>query len=98
LTAVEKSGQFEADFTAIVLYLSDKNPVAELRLIEAVEGAIALLGSHPELEPVWRCNTAEKPVGFLLVPGFHDYLIFYLATSAGFFWVACCTVRKICRD
>jgi plasmid stabilization system protein ParE len=42
-----------------------------------VEAAIDLLASHPEMGPVWRFGDPDHPTRYLLVPGFHNYLIFY---------------------
>jgi plasmid stabilization system protein ParE len=82
LTAVLKSEQFNVDFAACALYLSERNPEAALRFIDAMDTALALLETHPEIGPVWRYVPPSKPTRYLLVPGFHNYLIFYRFISA----------------
>lgn len=77
MTPVVKSQAFEADFAGLALYLCDENPSAALRFTDAVEAAIELLASHPEMGPVWRYGNPKHPTRYLLVPGFHNYLIFY---------------------
>jgi toxin ParE1/3/4 len=81
--SIEKGGQFEADFAAAVLYLADQDFSVATRLIDAVDAAIAMLAKHPEMGPVWRYSKLEKPVRFLLVPGFRNYLIFYRVENDG---------------
>jgi plasmid stabilization system protein ParE len=44
VTPVVKSTLFEADFTACALSLSEANPSAALRFVDAVEAAIGLAG------------------------------------------------------
>jgi plasmid stabilization system protein ParE len=80
LTAVRKSQQFEEDYTAAALYLANENPSAGLNFldaVDAVDAAIELLGAHPEMAPVWRYGAPDNPTRYLLLPGFHSYLIFY---------------------
>lgn len=77
MTAVVKSARFEADFTERALYLNEANPAAALRFVKAVEAAIELLRDFPEIGPVWRYGSPERPTRYLLVPGFHNYLLFY---------------------
>jgi len=77
LTRVLKSAQFEADFAERALYLGQANPAVALRFVDAVEAAIGLLAQSPEMGPVWRYGNARRPTRYLLVPGFHNYLLFY---------------------
>ena len=77
MTPVVKSTLFEADFAACALSLSEANPSAALRFVDAVEAAIGLLARFPEMGPVWRYGSRKRPTHYLLVPGFHNYLIFY---------------------
>jgi toxin ParE1/3/4 len=77
LTPVRKSQQFEEDYIAAALYLSNENPTAALNFLDAVDAAVELLSDHPEMGPMWRYATPDKPTRFLLVPGFHNYLLFY---------------------
>ena len=77
MTPIVKSQLFETDFADRALYLCDANPSAALRFTDAVEAVIDLLASHPEMGPVWRHGNPKHPTRYLLVPGFHNYLIFY---------------------
>lgn len=77
MTPVVKSQLFETDFAGRALHLCETNPSAALRFTDAVEAAIELLVSHPEMGPVWRYGNPKHPTRYLLVPGFHNYLIFY---------------------
>ncbi|MBE7499222.1 MAG: type II toxin-antitoxin system RelE/ParE family toxin [Verrucomicrobiales bacterium] len=77
MTPLRQSQQFEADFTARALHLSQANPSAALRFIDAVEAALDLLAQHPAMGPVWRYGNPQRPTRYLLVPGFRNYLIFY---------------------
>jgi plasmid stabilization system protein ParE len=77
LTHVNKSAQFEKDFEREALIICEANPSAALRFVDAVDAAIKLLAQHPEIGPVWRYSNPEHPTRYLLVPGFHNYLIFY---------------------
>ena len=77
MTPIVKSQIFEADFAGRALYLCEANLSAALRFTDAVETAIELLASHPEMGPVWRFGNPKHPARYLLVPGFHNYLIFY---------------------
>lgn len=77
MTPVFKSEPFETDFAGLALSLCEANPSAALRFVDAVESAITLLATHPEIGPVWRFGNPRRPTRFLLVPGFHNYLIFY---------------------
>jgi len=72
-----KSRRFETDFVERALYLNEANPSAALRFVNAAEEAIDLLARFPEMGPVWRYGPPEHPTWYLLVPGFHHYLIFY---------------------
>ena len=74
---VNKSAQFESDFEREALFLCDANPSAALRFVDAVDAAIELLAQHPEIGPAWRYGNPKHPTRYLLVPGFHNYLIFY---------------------
>jgi plasmid stabilization system protein ParE len=77
VTSVVKSTPFEADFAQCALYLSEANPSAALHFVDAVERAIGLVASFPDLGPVWRYGPRKHSTRFLLVPGFHNYLTFY---------------------
>jgi plasmid stabilization system protein ParE len=77
LTPIVKSQQFETDFASAALYLCALDPAVAFRFADAVEGAIDLLSGHPELGPIWRYGTPDRPTRYLLIPGFHNYLIFY---------------------
>lgn len=77
MISIHKSEQFESDFAGAALYLCDANPSAALRFTDAVDTAIELLATHPEIGPVWRYGSPKRPTRYLLVPGFHNYLIFY---------------------
>jgi len=48
-----------------------------MRFIEAVDAAVNLLARHPEIGPLWRYGNPERPTRYLLLPGFHNYLVFY---------------------
>jgi plasmid stabilization system protein ParE len=74
---VAKSSLFEQDFARYALRISESHPSAGLRFIDAVDAVIKLLASHPEMGPVWRYSRPERPTRYVLVPGFHDYIIFY---------------------
>ena len=39
--------------------------------------AVQLLAQHPEIGPVWRYGNPNHPTRYVLVPGFHNHLIFY---------------------
>lgn len=52
MTPVVKSQLFEKEFAGLALYLCDADPSAALRFTDAVEAAIDLLASHPEMGPV----------------------------------------------
>lgn len=77
MTPVVKSTLFGEDFAERALYLSEANPEAALRFVDAVEAAVGLLSRFPEAGPVWRYSPRKHPTRYLLVPGFHNYLIFY---------------------
>ena len=77
MTPVLKSSLFEDDFADCALRISESRPSAALRFVDAVEAAIELLSSHPEMGPLWRYGRRHHPTRYLLVPGFHDYLMFY---------------------
>ena len=77
MTPVVKSTLFEADFATCALSLSEANPSAALRFVDAVKAAIGLMARFPEMGPVWRYGSRKRPTRYLLVPGFHNYLIFY---------------------
>jgi len=77
LTPVAKSAPFEWDFEREALHLCDANPSAAQRFVEAVDAAVELLAQHPEIGPVWRYGNPNHPTRYLLVPGFHNPLIFY---------------------
>ncbi len=77
MTPVVKSRLFEEDFAERALNLSQANPDAALRFVDAVEAAVGLLNRFPEVGPVWRFSPLKHPTRYLLVPGFHNYLIFY---------------------
>ena len=74
---VSKSSVFERDFEHAALYLAEANPAAAGRFVDAVDAAVEMLASHPEIGPVWRYGDPRRPTRYLLVPGFHDFLIFY---------------------
>jgi plasmid stabilization system protein ParE len=57
--------------------MNDINPQAALRFIDAVEAAIGLLASSPEMGPVWRYSNPRYLTRYILVPGFHNYILFY---------------------
>ena len=65
MTPVSKSRQFEADFAANALYLGEANPAAALDFVDAVEAAINLLATHPEMGPVWRYGNPRHPTRYL---------------------------------
>ena len=69
MSPVLKSRRFETDFAARALYLSEANPGAALRFVDAVEAAIGLLARFPEMGPVWRYSPPTHPTRYLLVPG-----------------------------
>ena len=48
-----------------------------MRFVDAVDKAIELLAQHPEIGPVWRFGNPKHPTRYVLVPGYHNYLIFY---------------------
>ena len=77
MTPIHKSTLFEWDFEQAALYLCEANPAAAGQFVDAVEAAIDLLANHPEIGPVWRYGNPKHPTRYLLVPGFHNYLIFY---------------------
>jgi plasmid stabilization system protein ParE len=77
MTPVVKSGRFEADFAERALLLSQANPRAALRFVDAVESVVDLLARFPEIGPVWRYGQPGHPTRDVLVSGFHNYLIFY---------------------
>lgn len=77
MTAVVKRARFEADFTERALDLNEANPAAALRFVKAVEAAIKRWRDFPEIGPVWRDGSPERPTRDLLVPGFHNDLPFY---------------------
>ena len=77
MTSVVKSTLFEADFAACALSLNEANPSAASRFVDTVEAAIGLMARFPEMGPVWRYGSRKRPTRYLLVPGFHNYLIFY---------------------
>jgi plasmid stabilization system protein ParE len=77
LTPVTKSAPFEWDFEREALYLCETNPSAAQRFVDAVDAAVKLLAQHPEIGPVWRYGNPKHPTRYLLVPGFHNWLIFY---------------------
>ncbi len=77
MAPVVKGSRFERDFEAAAIYLSQRNVSAALRFVDAVEHAIAMLSVHPEIGPLWRSGEPAKPTRYMLVPGFHNYLIFY---------------------
>ena len=55
----------------------ERAPSAAQRFIDAVDGAIVLLADHPDIGPVWRYGNPKHLTRYLLVPGFHNWLIFY---------------------
>ena len=59
------------------MYIFEGDPGAALRFIDAVDRAIALLASNPEMGPGWRYADPTRPTRFLLVPGFRNYILFY---------------------
>jgi len=61
VTPVVKSTLFEADFAACALSLSEANPSAALRFVDAVEAAIGLMVRFPEMGPVWRYGSRKRP-------------------------------------
>ncbi len=77
MTPVQKGAQFESDFEREALFLCEVSPPVALRFVDAVDAAIELLAQHPEIGPVWRYGNPQHPTRYLLVPGFHNYLIFY---------------------
>jgi plasmid stabilization system protein ParE len=77
LSPVTKGAQFEQDFEREALGLCEENPSAAQRFVDAVDAAIELLAEHPEIGPVWRHGNPSHPTRYLLVPGFHNWLIFY---------------------
>jgi plasmid stabilization system protein ParE len=77
LTRVSKSPQFESDFASSALHICGANSSAAFRFVDAVDAAIELLSAHPEMGPVWRYGNPKRRTRYLLVPGFHNYLIFY---------------------
>ena len=77
MTRVVKSAQFEEDFAREALYISEANPLAAVRFVDAVDKAIELLARHPEIGPVWRYGNPKHPTRYVVVSGFHNYLIFY---------------------
>jgi plasmid stabilization system protein ParE len=77
VTPVTKSAQFEQDFARESVYLCEANPSAAWRFVEAVDAAIDLLAEHPDIGPVWRYGNPKHPTRYVLVPGFHNWLIFY---------------------
>lgn len=72
-----KSRQFEFDFEQRALFLCDANPDAALRFVDSVDAAVEMLAAHPEMGPVWRHGSRYRPTRFLLIPGFHNYILFY---------------------
>ena len=77
MTPVVKSAAFEQDVEREALYLCGENPPAALRFLNCVDAGIEMLSRHPEIGPVWRYGNPKHPTRYLLVPGFHNYLIFY---------------------
>lgn len=77
MTPVSKSEQFAWDFEREALFICEANAPAALRFVDAVDAAIDLLAQHPEIGPVWRYGNPKHPTRYVLVPGFHNYLIFY---------------------
>lgn len=77
MTPVVKSTSFEQDFEHAALYLCDAHPPTASRFVDAVDAAIEMLAHHPEIGPVWRYGNPRHPTRYLLVPGFHNYLMFY---------------------
>jgi plasmid stabilization system protein ParE len=96
LTAVRKSQQFEEDYTAAALYLAIKNPAASLNFLDAVDAAVELLGAHPEMGPVWRYSAPDNPTRYLLLPGFHNYMVSIATLAVRSSWDGCSMARKIC--
>ena len=77
MTPVTKGTQFERDFEREALHLCKANPSAAGRFVDAVGAAIALLAEHPDIGPIWRYGDPLHPTRYVLVPGFHDWLVFY---------------------
>jgi plasmid stabilization system protein ParE len=77
LISVIKSSLFETDFEREALYLCDVDPAVAQRFIDAVEGVIQMVAAHPAIGPVWRYGHPAQPTRYVLVPGFHNHLIFY---------------------
>ncbi|MSU61344.1 MAG: type II toxin-antitoxin system RelE/ParE family toxin [Pedosphaera sp.] len=54
-----------------------RKPVRSEAICRVRGRAVKLLAQHPEIGPVWRYGNPNHPTRYLLVPGFHNYLIFY---------------------
>lgn len=79
LKTVTKRRRAEEDVLEQALYIARDNPDAGVRYLEAVHEALRALGRNPKLGGTFKTrNPALKSLRRLIVPGFKNYLIFYL--------------------
>jgi plasmid stabilization system protein ParE len=71
-----KRSRFLADYREIVLRLSEANVIAADRFCDAVEAALELLASHPELGPKAGFLKAAD-VRFWPLRRYPNFLVFY---------------------
>lgn len=79
---VRKSTLFLADYRQTVLKLAAANPGAASRFCDAVEQAVQLLASSPELGRLAGLPQAPQVRRWVLHP-FRNYLLFYLPEAGG---------------
>jgi len=75
-----KRSRFLSDYRAIILHISEQNPLAADRFCDAVEAASELLASHPELGPKAGFAKAAD-VRFWPLRRYPNFLLFYRVTS-----------------
>jgi plasmid stabilization system protein ParE len=79
---VRKTSQADADITAAILYLREKNPEAAPALVIALKQTLKRIGKFPELFPTqWRSGRAELADVRCAVIRRFGYLMFYRVKS-----------------
>ncbi len=77
---VLKRSRFLADYRAIILHISEQNPLAADRFCDAVEAALELLALQPELGPKAGFAKAAD-VRFWPLRRYPNFLIFSRVTG-----------------
>jgi len=76
-----KRTRFLEDYREVVLYLADVNPAAADRFCDAVEAALEVLASHPEIAPKAGFPRAPE-VRMWPLRRYPNYLVFYRVTGS----------------